>query len=368
LLQRAENVTFIFNSNSEGIRTGEISRFLLRMKYSGVLDPGFQTPGFEIRTNRPLEGKVERTAVHQEILDRQFCGEEKGRLSPTAINMWLSCTMKFYYRYVNNLKEPAKVSAEIDPAMMGNLLHDVMKRIYAGFAKELISRELIDRLINDRENLFSIIRETASGIGGRNFSMKSDGNILITCDILREYVNRILEYDRNLTPFRIYGLEDLHNFEISLLTDGRRVRAGGFIDRIDEVKGSRRIVDYKTGKASDKISSVGDLFSEGRTKDYDAWLQTLFYCEAFYRRDQSMPVRPSVYRIRELKEGYDDRLPVRKGREEGFFVDDYLQVRDDFLRSLQEVVTLIMNNEEPFEMTEDRTKCRTCPYAILCMR
>lgn len=368
LLQRSENVTFIYNSNSEGIRTGEISRFLLRMKYSGALDPGFQTPGFEIRTNRPLEGKVERTEVHQEILDRQFCGEERGRLSPTAINMWLSCTMKFYYRYVNKLKEPAKASAEIDPAMMGNLLHEVMKRIYAGFAEELISREQIDRVIKDSENIVTLIRETTSGVAGRNFSMKSDGSILITCDILREYVNRILDCDRGLAPFRICGLEVPYDFEIPLLTDARRVRAGGFVDRIDEVKGSRRIVDYKTGKASERISSVSELFRKERTSDYDAWLQTLFYCQAVYKKNQPVTVRPSVYRIRELKEGYDDRLVIRQGREEGFFVDDYLQVREDFLGSLHEAVTLIMNQGEPFVMTEDRTKCRTCPYAVLCMR
>ena len=29
LLQRAENVTFIYNSNSEGLRSGEMSRFLI---------------------------------------------------------------------------------------------------------------------------------------------------------------------------------------------------------------------------------------------------------------------------------------------------------------------------------------------------
>jgi hypothetical protein len=39
LLQRAENVTFLYNSNSDGLRTGEMSRFLIQMKYDDLLKP-----------------------------------------------------------------------------------------------------------------------------------------------------------------------------------------------------------------------------------------------------------------------------------------------------------------------------------------
>ncbi len=368
LIQRSENVTFIYNSNSEGIRTGEISRFLLRMKYSGALDPVIQSPGFEIRTNRPPGERVERTGVHQEILDRQFCGTGSGRLSPTAINMWLNCSMKFYYRYVNELKEPARVSAEIDPVMMGNLLHEIMKGIYEVHNGKLISSDLIDTILKDGENVVSLIRETTSAIAGRNFSMKSDGNILITCDILEEYVSRIIGCDRGLAPFRIIGLEAPCNFEIPLTSDARKIRAGGVIDRIDEVRGCFRIVDYKTGKTSERIPSVSELFTRGRPKDYDAWLQTLFYCEAYSQGNKDAIVRPSVYRIRALKDGYDDRLAIGKGKEETVFVDNFLLVRDIFVNSLKETVTVIMDENVPFEMTEDRNSCRTCPYAILCMR
>jgi len=368
LLQRSENVTFIYNSNSEGIRTGEISRFLLRMKYSGALDPVIHSPGFGIRTNRPPGEKVERTGIHQEILDRQFCETGNGRLSPTAINMWLNCTMKFYYRYVNQLREPARVSAEVDPVMMGNLLHEIMKGIYKVHEGEMIDRKLIDTIVNDRENLVSLIRKTTEAIAGRNFSMKSDGNILITCDILEEYVNRILGWDRGLAPFKITGLETPWNFEIPVLSDTRRVRAGGGIDRIDEVGGCVRIVDYKTGRTSERILSISDLLTKGRPKDYDAWLQTLFYCEAYYQGNQAVIIRPSVYRIRALKDGYDDRLAIGKGKEETGFVDNYNRVRDDFFNALQETVTVIMNVNEAFKMTDDRNRCRTCPYAVLCMR
>ena len=51
LLQRAENVTFIYNSNSEGLRSGEMSRFLIQMKYDPVLKPEFLDLSFEIKSH-----------------------------------------------------------------------------------------------------------------------------------------------------------------------------------------------------------------------------------------------------------------------------------------------------------------------------
>ena len=54
LLQRAENVTFTYNSNSEGLRSGEMSRFLIQMKYEKGTETRFLDLNFEIITHTPL--------------------------------------------------------------------------------------------------------------------------------------------------------------------------------------------------------------------------------------------------------------------------------------------------------------------------
>ena len=64
LLQRAENVTFIYNSNSEGLRSGEMSRFLIQMKYDTVLKPDFLDLSFEIKTHGSIGERIERTEEH----------------------------------------------------------------------------------------------------------------------------------------------------------------------------------------------------------------------------------------------------------------------------------------------------------------
>ncbi len=64
LLQRAENVTFLYNSNSEGLRSGEMSRFLIQMKYDPVLKPEFLDLSFEIKSHGSIGEKIEKREEH----------------------------------------------------------------------------------------------------------------------------------------------------------------------------------------------------------------------------------------------------------------------------------------------------------------
>jgi len=85
LLHRAENVTFIFNSNSEGLRSGEISRFLQQMKYDPALNPVFTNLSYEISNPSAIGTVIERTAEHNRRLLARFSAvNEKNRLAPSA--------------------------------------------------------------------------------------------------------------------------------------------------------------------------------------------------------------------------------------------------------------------------------------------
>ncbi|NLA49086.1 MAG: hypothetical protein GX876_06435, partial [Bacteroidales bacterium] len=94
LLHRAENVTFFYNSDSEGLKSGEISRFLQQMKYSGGMVPETVDHSFRILSQKPLSGTVERTEEHSRRLIDRFCRTAGAAyISPSAINTWLYCRM-----------------------------------------------------------------------------------------------------------------------------------------------------------------------------------------------------------------------------------------------------------------------------------
>ena len=373
LLQRAEDVTFTYNSNSEGLRSGEMSRFLIQMKYEKALKPDFLNLSFEIKSNSTVGEVIERKEEHLKLLKSQFLGSGKGRiLSPSAINTWLNCRMKFYYRYVNRLKEPDKVSEDIDPAMLGNILHEIMRSLYKGYSVQVLTGEMLDLIIRNNVLLQNVTDKAINEKFKDGIDGLISGNELIVRDVLMVYLKRILHADKTITPITILNLEDSFSFMINTLSNGNMiaVRTGGVVDRIDVVSGVTRIVDYKTGTVSETISSIGDLFTMDRKKDSDGWLQTLLYCEAYMATNQSVTIRPSIYKIKQLAvDIFSDMLRLKTDSKNEIVVDDYKIVREEFLYGLNEVIALIFSNNEPFVMTTDiRGKCAYCPYRALCMR
>jgi len=373
LLQRAENVTFTYNSNSEGLRSGEMSRFILQMKYDNLLNPDFTDLSFEIKTQSHVSEVLSRSVEHNNILRSRYLDANNGRiLSPSAINTWLNCRMKFYYQYVNLLKEPDRVVADIDPAMLGNILHDLMRRLYNEYKGRVLSKEVVRGILSNEVLLQNTINESIRVEINNSHEGFISGNELIVRDVLLAYLKKILNTDEKLAPITLLSLEDSFNFKIDANSDGKAIEliTGGKVDRIDIVAGVTRIVDYKTGTVAETIHSIADLFEDDRKKDYDGWLQTLLYCEAYLASGQSKSLYPSIYKIKKLTGGVlSDKLKLKMENKTEFTVDDYSIVRDEFLSGLKNVISDIFNINEPFIMTTDlRGKCSFCPYRILCMR
>ncbi|MGD0756210.1 MAG: PD-(D/E)XK nuclease family protein [Bacteroidales bacterium] len=373
LLQRADNVTFIYNSNSEGLRSGEMSRFLIQMKYEDSLKPDFLDLTFEIKTHLAPGEKIERNEEHSKQLTSLFLDMKSGKsLSPSAINTWLNCRMKFFYRYINRLKEPENISADIDPAMLGNILHEIMKNIYQPYIGSIITGDSLNGIIRNKQFLAKIVNEAVNQTykAGRNDPIS--GNELIVRDVLLAYLNRILLADNALAPLVVLNLEDTFTFLFSFISNGSQMEilTGGKIDRIDTVNGVTRIVDYKTGYVSESLKSVRDLFIDDRKKDADGWLQTLLYCEAYIATNPGSIVRPSVYKIRKLNDAIiSDKLKLKNGNKNEAIIDNYVSVREEFLDSLKGLISTIFSDNEPFVKTIDAWgKCSWCPYRTLCMR
>jgi CRISPR/Cas system-associated exonuclease Cas4 (RecB family) len=372
LLHRAENVTFIYNSDSTGLRTGEMSRFLTQLKYEQIIEPSILNLSFDIRTPASIRDKVEKSKLHIERLKSIYVDDRsKAILSPTAINTWLNCRMRFYYRYVNGLKEPEVISPEIDHAIFGQILHRIMKRIYNDHLKSEVSAGYIDALIKDESHLMNIIDLAIAENYSSDMVRPLNGNDVIIKDILFIYLQKILNADKAFAPFAIAGLEESFSFKLPFQLKGEsiEIRTGGNIDRVDHLKGKTRIVDYKTGETAEKINSVGDLFVDDRKKDLDGWLQTLLYCEAYLVENPDVIVRPSIYKVKELTtDKSSDILVIKEDKTSEIRLDDYQTVRGSFLDGLEGVISTIFSAEEPFRMTKNTNKCGYCPYKGLCQR
>lgn len=372
LLHRSENVTFIFNSNTEGLRTGEMSRYLLQLKFDTVMRPDFLSLGFDIRTHSSIRETVQRTDRHSKLMRSFYAGSENEKLlSPTAINTWLHCRMKFYYRYVNRLKEPDRIVPDIDPAMLGSMLHEIMNELYCNYIGQALSGNTIGSFMKDESRLETLMDKTVRNrFGNRKLSIVT-GNEIIVKDVLAVYLHRVLEADHLSSPFTVLYLEEPFSFTLNTGSNNNafNIRVGGNIDRVDITGGITRIVDYKTGKVADRISSVEDLLTDDRQKNLDGWLQILLYCEAYAKGSPQSIITPSIYKVREsVPSELSDKLKLRRPGRDILVVEDYNMVREEFISGLTRTIQIIFSDDESFTMTRDRGKCSYCPYKTLCMR
>jgi CRISPR/Cas system-associated exonuclease Cas4 (RecB family) len=345
-----------------------MSRFLQQMKYEPSSGAELLNLRFEIKNPVTISERIERTPDHNRKLQIRFpSGNISKPLSPSAINTWLSCRMKFYYQYVNGLSEPKKVITEIDPALLGSMVHAAIKRLYSGYIGKTLDSLTIKGFIENRTGLEELIRISLNEVLRRENESFPAINEMMVKEVLYNYVSRILEIDRFSAPFTIMSIEKPYSFRFVFETGSGRhdIIAGGKIDRVDIKDGVTRIVDYKTGKTSDTVVSIIDLFKDDRDKEPDAWLQTLLYCEAYLGEVSGARTRPSVYKIKKTPgEDVTDKLILG-----GTVIEDYSAIRQEFIDNLGLVIRNIFSSNEPFIMTKmTGKKCNYCPFRVLCCR
>ena len=154
LIQRAENVTLLYNTASEGLNRGEMSRFMLQFL---VESPHTISREYLEAGQSPQSGREIRVEKTPEIITRMYERYDVNRhprslFSPSALNTYLDCRLKFYYRYVTGLKAPDEVSAEIDSALFGTIFHRAAELVYKDLTangKEIRKDDLEQVLRND---------------------------------------------------------------------------------------------------------------------------------------------------------------------------------------------------------------------------
>lgn len=357
LLQRASDVTILYNSATEDGQRGEMSRFMLQM----LVESGHSVSQYTLQsgqsTTRWQPAAIEKTPRVMQALGEHFM-QADSLLSPSAINKYMRCPLQFYYCYAAGLREPdlPEDELELDNRIFGNIFHEAADIIYHQLPHD-ISRELIDHLLKSK---IEIERAVDEAFHKEMPYTSASGLHLINREVIIHYLRQLLEIDRRLAPFTILGLE------CDVYRNISRFRLGGRIDRLDLMNdGTIRVVDYKTGSKQVKpLPDVDAIFlPENISKHADYYLQTFVYADIVRRQRQS-PVAPALLFIQHAgAEGYDPVLKL--GKEP---VRDIAEHSARFNELLEQKVEEIFSPERPFEPTSDLTICRTCPYAPFCRR
>lgn len=377
LIQRAENVTLVYNTSSDGLNRGEWSRFMLQflVEWPHDISREFLEAGQSPQSSRDI--CIEKTP---EILNRlrntyNFESNSKAfALSPSALNAYLDCRLRFYYRYVARLKTPDEVSAEIDSALFGTIFHRSAELAYGDLSangKE-IRKEDLERLLRDDVRLQGYVdrafKEEFFHVD-LNERPEYNGMQLINSKVIGSYLRQLLRNDLQYTPFSMVGMEKKVQEEVTVNTPESpiKIRIGGTIDRMDCKGDTLRIVDYKTGGSPKTPTNIEQLFTpaEGRPNYI---FQTFLYA-AIMSRQQSLKVAPALLYIhRAANENYSPVIEMGEPRKPKIPVNNFAFFEDEFRERLQTLLEEIFGNETPFTQTENTKVCEYCDFRALCKR
>lgn len=373
LLRKPERGWFLYNSTAQGLNSGEMSRYLIQMKYEQSYSPEFRTMHITVGRSRIIPEILPREAAHTQSLLEMYTvkGGRDRFFSPSAVNTWLNCRMKFYYKYVCGIPEEEKLERDIDQRRFGNILHDVMRRLYEPLVGEENPAGKLEIIAADGDLIRKTVRKAASVEMKWSEETILEGKGVIILDVLERYVRDVLRFDLKNGNLRFSHLEDrfARMLDVSTASGDVIIQLGGVIDRVDISGGVMRVVDYKTGTPKNESVQIEDLFDETREKRSDAVLQTLLYCSVLSDSYSEVVISPAIYWVQQISS--QDFNPSSYLAEFGTKAPDlktWKEVMERFDSGLSSTLTRIFSPEEPFKMTEFKRRCTWCPYVRLCRR
>ena len=375
LLQRAQNITILYNNATEDGHTGEMSRFMLQM----LVESGHKIERLSLQAGQ-MPNVLQPHAVEKtDSIMQQLMKLDK--LSPTAINRYLHCQLLFFYNTVAGLKESDEETDDIDNRTFGNIFHKGSQLIYEQLmdANFTVSENAIKDFLADKSALLRIVDRTFNEelfkVANAKQHPQYNGLQLINRGVIISYLKKLLQMDLSLTPFRILAMEKSVEQEVVFNVDGKAhtLTIGGYVDRLDEVEEGNgkviRVVDYKTGrKPQTAVAAFEDIFSGDKvTKNHaDYYLQTFLYAaivrDSLKWNKQKLPVSPALLFIQQASAEENDPV-LRVGKER---INDIAVYHNDFWAHLKALLSEIFNKERAFMPTKDRERCTRCPYRQVC--
>ena len=267
MISRAENVWMLVDSRTDGLKSGEESRYIRQLEYHF---------GVPLKKYYVQADVMKMSPVSDIVKTEEDIAAIKSKvLSATALQNYIVCPAKFYYSAIKKLSKEDEVSESLDAGMFGTIFHEVMQSLYtseeamspdftfegegsvdSGTAMRRVTLAHIDNWLNRKDD----IRAKVCALIQRELnSVEVTGRNLVVMDVIVRYVIKTLESDKNLLEnagkdyFEILGRElevrgEFHGFSFK-----------GFIDRLDAFGPDEvRVVDYKTGRVLDEDIFIDD--------------------------------------------------------------------------------------------------------------
>lgn len=362
LIYRASHVSLLYDTRSNGLQTGEVSRFVHQLHYHYEEPIRNKLVVYNVSSSKTPALQVAKT---KEVMNRLAAFRRGGEraISASAVNTYLDCPLKFYFSVVEGIREEEEVSETIESNIFGSILHKVMEELYQPFCGKMVTADLLKAIRKDTLMLMGAVARAFAEIFFKTDIVRPlTGQNFLIGEMIRKYVEKVLERDAKLTPFRyIESEKKIKN--LFPLADKSEIQLKGFIDRIDEVRDAVRIIDYKSGSGTTQFTSVEALFDKEDKDRAKAVMQVFMYAWMYGAK----AIQPGIYYMRTLfSPSFDSGIYRRTDRFKTEQVLDFDNYRTDFENSLRNCLDEIFDTETPFRQTPNGKACLYCPFKDIC--
>jgi hypothetical protein len=377
LCQKAKNLNFLYLlPGSEAVGKKEKSRFIVQVEeelanYNKNVTINYPKIEFEAELYN-INGEIEiskTTETIEKIVNYLY----SNGLSPSSINDYLDCSLKFYWSKIEKIRKKEEIKDKFGSDIFGNIVHytlEALDKPYLKNNKLIDKKELSVILTKIPATLENVIEEHFGGFElntGINSILKQ-----IALRLIQELINNHIE--NYTTPTQILGIEIqlTHQYEFLHETLGKiNIKLAGKADRIDLKHTEIQVIDYKTGKVEKKDLSLGGKSSTEviMNPKKPKLRQLLIYKYLVYKSLKSNEafanlktlnhsVKPIIYSLRNINE--DLSLDITT-------LDDTTNA-EAVENMIYDIGNELLNIDIAFSQTKNKDACKFCDFISLCNR
>ena len=295
LIKRAQNIWLIYNTEPDAMNNGEQSRFITQIEVEGIHSVNKNI----LISKTPVKQSVEPSYSKTKLVQEKLNSIVENGISASMLCLYAMDQIKFFETYVLGLREE-NVEETIAASTIGNIVHDSLEIIYKGYVGKRLK-------IEDIEKMNKLVSRTVNDVIKnyvREENMNKGKNVIII-ETVKKYVERVIEMDRkvveNENDLKIIAVEK--EFETNIKDESKKYKIRGKIDRIDQVNGELRVIDYKSGKKLNR-RDITIKENEEITKEKGIYnLQLLIYMLATEKKFKGKRIKSGIINLKNISDG-----------------------------------------------------------------
>lgn len=346
LLQRAKNIYLLYNTENDVFGSGEKSRFISQLEILRD-DIEFKTITSEVYTEKIQLKEIQK---NEAVFDQLQVLAVKG-ISPSTITNYLYNPIAFYKQKILKINELDLVEETVAANTLGTIVHDTLDELYQPFVGQYLLTENIDSMVKQAGNL--VQKYFAKHF--RKGETQTGKNRLIF-EVANRYVERFLALEKaelkKGAQLKIIATEQTIETTVEISGIETPVKLKGIVDRIDELNGTTRIIDYKTGNVTAGDLRITDT-SLIRDYKYSKAIQVLLYTLLYTKNSTANnPIEAGIYSFKNLKSGL---LKVNfssnyRKPDYGITQEKLEEASTEIFKIIQEIYNPEITFQEPIEL------------------